>query len=83
MPREIDRIPSELRDGLIVRMCVAISVGLFDGAINYIWNAVIITLKQKIRNFGLGLISQTLNKPFDNNSLDDLRDSHLLDIAII
>jgi hypothetical protein len=44
LPREIMRIPSELRDGLIVRMCIATSVGLFDGAINYIWNAVIMTL---------------------------------------
>ena len=35
LPRELVRIPEELRDGLIARMCVAISVGLFDGAINY------------------------------------------------
>lgn len=31
LPREITRIPPELRDGMIARMCVAISVGLFDG----------------------------------------------------
>jgi hypothetical protein len=41
LPRELARIPPELRDGLVARMCVATSVGLFDGAINYIWNAVI------------------------------------------
>ena len=28
LPREISRIPSELRDGLIVRMCVAVSAYL-------------------------------------------------------
>lgn len=55
LPREIKRIPPELRNEMIVRMCVATSVGLFDGAINYIWNAVIITLRQKVRNFGLAL----------------------------
>jgi len=43
LPRELSRIPPELRNELIARMCLAISVGLFDGAINYIWNAVIIT----------------------------------------
>ena len=47
LPREISRIPVELRDGLIARMCVATSVGLFDGAINYIWNAVILNLRAR------------------------------------
>lgn len=60
LPRKIMRIPEELRDELIVRMCVATSVGLFDGAINYIWNAVILTLKRKVKNFGLALVGQTL-----------------------
>jgi len=78
LPREILRIPEELRDELIVRMCVATSVGLFDGAINYIWNAVILTLKRKVKNFGLALVGQTLGKSFDEsdyvcvNELGDL-----------
>lgn len=81
LPREIMRIPAELRDELIVRMCVATSVGLFDGAINYIWNAVILTLKRKIKNFGLALISQTLNKKFDDDDLNNYMDSQLLDLC--
>lgn len=81
LPREIMRIPPELRDGLIVRMCVATSVGLFDGAINYIWNAVIITLKKKVKNFGLTLVAQTLQKNFDEKDLNDFMDSELLDLC--
>lgn len=81
LPREISRIPTELRDGLIARMCVAVSVGLFDGAINYIWNAVIITIRKKIRNFGFALISQTLGKKFEESDLNELKDSELLDLC--
>jgi hypothetical protein len=82
LPREIRRIPPELRNELIFRMCVATSVGLFDGAINYIWNAVIINLRAQMVNFGLGLIAQTLNKKFEENDLFDLRDSELLDLSL-
>jgi len=81
LPREISRIPIELRDGLIARMCVATSVGLFDGAINYIWNAVILNLRARARSFGLGYISQTLNKKFEEDDLNDLMDSELLDLC--
>lgn len=81
LPREIMRIPPELRDGLIVKMCVATSVGLFDGAINYIWNAVIVTLKQKVKNFGLALVAQTLDKKFDEEDLNNYMDSELLDLC--
>jgi hypothetical protein len=81
LPREINRIPIELRNGLIFRMCVATSVGLFDGAINYVWNAVVVNLKTQMKNFGLGLIAQTLNKKFEENDLNNLRDSELLDMC--
>lgn len=81
LPREIKRIPPELRNEMIVRMCVATSVGLFDGAINYIWNAVIITLRQKVRNFGLALVAQTLGKKFENEDLDNYMDSELLELC--
>ena len=81
LPREILRIPPQLRDGLIMRMCVATSVGLFDGAINYIWNAVIITLRRKITNFGLPLVAQTLDRKFDDDDLNNCMDSELLDLC--
>lgn len=81
LPREIMRIPIELRDEFIVRMCVATSVGLFDGAINYVWNAVIVTLKKKVHNFGLALVAQTLNKKFDDEDLDNYMDAELLELC--
>lgn len=81
LPREISRIPLELRDGLIARMCVATSVGLFDGAINYIWNAVILNLRARVKSFGLGYVSQVLNKKFEEDDLNDLIDSELLDLC--
>ncbi|MEN6593944.1 MAG: hypothetical protein ABFC31_03210 [Clostridiaceae bacterium] len=81
LPREISRIPFELRDGLIARMCVATSVGLFDGAINYMWNAVILNLKARVRSFGLGYVAQLLNKKFEDDDLNDLMDSELLDLC--
>lgn len=81
LPREIMRIPAELRDELIVRMCVATSVGLFDGAINYIWNAVIVALKRKVKNFGLALVAQTLNRKFEDEDLNNYMDAQLLDLC--
>lgn len=81
LPRELARIPPELRDGLVARMCVATSVGLFDGAINYIWNAVILNLRLRVRNFGLGYVAQILNKRFEEDDLNDLMDAELLDLC--
>ena len=81
LPREIMRIPIELRNELIVKMCIATSVGLFDSAVNHIWNAVIVALKQKVKNFGLSLIAQTLNRKFDENDLENYMDSELLDLC--
>ena len=81
LPRELARIPPELRDGLVARLCVATSVGLFDGAINYIWNAVILNLRLRVRNFGLGYVAQILNKRFEEDDLNDLMDAELLDLC--
>ncbi len=81
LPREISRIPPELRDGLIARMCVATSVGLFDGAINYMWNAVILNLRTRVKNFGLGYVSQLFNRRFEGEDLNNLTDSELLDLC--
>ena len=49
LPRELKNIPVDLRGELIARMCVAVSAGLFDGAMNYIWNAAIIKLRDKLK----------------------------------
>ncbi|MEN5005235.1 hypothetical protein [Stenotrophomonas indicatrix] len=82
LPREIREIPSELRDALIARMCVAVSTGLFDGAINYAWNAAIIQLRSKVKNFGLPIVAQILQADFEERHLLELQDSRLLDLCL-
>ncbi len=82
LPRLLFRIPPHLRDDKIVKTCIAIASGLFDSAINYIWNAAVIELREKVRQFGLEVIPQILDdKSFDEASLLDLKDSELLDLC--
>ncbi|MEW5251767.1 hypothetical protein [Microbulbifer discodermiae] len=82
LPRELRDIPEDLRGELIARMCVAVSTGLFDGAMNYIWNAAILQLRQKIRNFGLAVVAQIQQSDFEENHLLELQDSRLLDLGL-
>lgn len=82
LPRELTKIPPDLRDEFIVKMCVAISSGLFDGALNYMWNASINNLRKKIRFFGLNVIAKIKSTDFDEYSLLDLRDSELLTLCL-
>ena len=78
LPRELRSIPISVRGELFARMCVAVSAGLFDSAINYSWNASILHLREKIRNFGLPVVAQILQKDFEEEHLLDLQDSQLL-----
>lgn len=80
--REINRIAPELRNELLARMCIAISVGLFDGAINYVWNASIDNLRNNIKNFGFSVVAQIKGSNFDEQTLFNLKDSELLDLCL-
>jgi len=82
LPRELRNIPVSLRDDLLARMCVAVSTGLFDSAVNYAWNASVLQLRQKVRNFGLSVVAQTLQKDFEESHLLDLQDSQLIDLCL-
>ena len=83
LPRILRRIPQQLRDEKIVKTCIAIASGLFDSAINYVWNAAIVELRQKVRRFGLHVVSQILDdKAFGEDSLVDLKDAELLDLCL-
>ncbi|MDD3183298.1 MAG: hypothetical protein PHD48_10930 [Alphaproteobacteria bacterium] len=82
LPRLISRIPPELRDEGLIRMCVAVASGLFDSGINYAWNAAIIELRKKVDRFGIHLIRQITGKEFDKNKLLDLKDSELLSLCL-
>ena len=82
LPRELRDIPAPLRGELIARMCVAVSTGLFDSAMNYIWNAAILQLRTKVRNFGLPIVAQILQSDFEEKHLLELQDSRLLDLSL-
>jgi GNAT superfamily N-acetyltransferase len=49
LPLKLREIPVSLRGEIIARMCVAVSTGLFDGAMNYIWNPAILQLRRMVR----------------------------------
>lgn len=82
LPRELREIPPQLRGELVARMCVAVSSGLFDGAMNYIWNAAILQLRAKTRNFGLPIVAQILQTDFEERNLLELQDSRLLELCL-
>ena len=82
IPRELSRIPPELRNALLARMCVAVATGLFDGAINYAWSASILQLRTRVRAFGLNVVSQILGRQFDEAALLDLKDAELLSLCL-
>lgn len=82
LPRLLSRVPPTQRSGPIARMCVAVSTGLFDAAVSYIWNAAILELRQKVRVFGLAIVAQTRGGTFDEKALGELKDSELLDLCL-
>ena len=82
LPRELKNLPIDVRGELIARMCVAISAGLFDAAVNYIWNASILHLRDKIRNFGLPIVASIQQKSFEEKHLIEQQDSQLLDLCL-
>ena len=62
-------------------MCVAVRVGLFDGAINYMWNVTVLHLRQRIRDFGLPAVAQVLQQQFEEGDLINLQDSKLIELC--
>jgi hypothetical protein len=83
LPRLLKEIPPDLRDTRIVKMCVAVASGLFDAGINYVWNAAVVELREKVRRFGIAVVPQVLDdKSFDEDSLLDLKDAELLDLCL-
>ena len=82
LPQLLSSIPPEKRDEGIMRMCVAVASGLFDSAVNYAWNAAIIELREKVRQFGIHIIPQIIDKSFDEQKLMDMQDSDLLSLCL-
>lgn len=83
LPAVMAKIPPTLRTEGLARMCVAVAAGLFDSAINYIWNASVIELREKVKRFGLPVVEQIHSKSnFDEQVLLDLKDSELLSLCL-
>ncbi|QWT22493.1 hypothetical protein KPL74_10950 [Bacillus sp. NP157] len=83
LPGVLKKIPAALRTEGMVRMCVAIASGLFDSAINYIWNASVIELREKVKRFGLPVVAQITGKnAFDEDALVDFKDAELLSLCL-
>lgn len=82
LPRLLSKIPSELRDERMIRLCVAVSVGLFDSAINYVWNSTVVELRQKIIRFGLPIVGQLTGKAIDESKLLEMMDHELLKLSL-
>lgn len=82
LPRQLMKVPVDLRDELLARMCVAISVGLFDSAVNYVWNSSIRNLRKKVKDFGFNVVKQLLGKEFNDDILKDLKDAELLTFCL-
>lgn len=81
LPRELNKIPLRLRDEFIARATVATAVGLFDGAIVYIWDSVIKELRSKVAAFGTAMIKQVLDSKKNDDFLKDMTDAELLELC--
>jgi hypothetical protein len=81
LPRELRTIPPELRGELVARMCVAVATGLFDEAINYIWNATVLHMRQRIRDFGFSVVAQILQRDFEEKHLIE-QDNQLIELCL-
>lgn len=83
LPGVMKKIPPALRTEGLARMCVAVIAGLFDSAINYIWNSSVIELREKVKRFGLNVVEQITGKTdFDEKALLDLKDAELLSLCL-
>lgn len=78
----LTKVPSNYRNEHLARMCIAIQTGLFDAAINYIWNLSILNLRDKVNQFGFSAIKQIIGKHLDGSQLDEMRDSELIELCL-
>lgn len=81
LPREINLISPELRDKFIAKAVIASSVGLFDGAIVYVWNCVISELRNRVNSFGMEMIAHISGDSKPEGFLDKIQDVDLLKLC--
>ena len=87
MPDLLEEIPDDKKRNAIYlsRFIAASSIGLYDAALNYVWNEVVINLRKKVINYGLSrffdnAISENKRNLYNNeNDLISIGDRLLLD----
>jgi hypothetical protein len=85
---EILPIEDRAKSIYLSKFTVAVSVGLFDGALNFLWDETIKSLRRLVASFDLQYflnVAETINSKYKNlNSIDDLEaigDHDLLEIC--
>lgn len=85
---EILPLEDRLKSTYLSKFTVAVSVGLFDGALNFLWDETIKSLRRLASNFDLQyflIVAQTINNKYRNlTSIEDLEaigDHDLLEIC--
>jgi len=81
LPALLSNIREDFRNEQLAKMCIAIGVGLFDSAVNYIWNQTITEIRMRVIMFGLDVIKRLKNKEYNEEDINSMQDSQLLNIA--
>lgn len=81
-------IPERKKSHYLSKFTVAIAVGLFDGALNYLWNETINALRNMVARFDLGYffsVAEKANSRYRNldkaEDLSEVGDHDLLDVC--
>lgn len=83
LPRLLSTVSREDVTDTHVKMCIAVSAGLFDGAVNYAWNLAITGLRERVIKYGLRVVSQVRNDPdFDESKLLKVGDADLIQLCL-
>jgi hypothetical protein len=90
LPEIIESIPSieKSKSNYLSKFSVAVAAGLFDGALNYLWNQTILSLYRNIISFDLGYffsVAEALNQRYARLSTEEhlraISDHDLLEIC--
>ncbi len=90
LPAFLNALPAEeKRDArYLAKFVGASAVGLFDAALNYVWNEVVLNLRKKAVIYGIDLFfdaavgGKNRSSYSDESDLDGLKDSVLLDTCL-
>ena len=90
LPEFIDSLPIEIRQNAryLSKFIAGSAVGLFDAALNFVWNEVVLSLRQKVIIYGLDIffdaaIGEALRDQYSNEEdLADIKDKTLLNTCL-